>query len=150
MSHSSGSHRRSPPGSSVHGISQARMLEWAAISSSRGSSQPRDQTPISHITSGYSLPSEPPGKPRLAVRFCNKVTLGGDWKVGARAVFFLVLSCRSLLLQLETGASSSSSSSSSSRPQPPAPSTLQIWPPCSTRMPGPSSEAHGKLSGGSV
>ena len=28
----------SPPGSSVHGISQARMLEWAAISSSRGSS----------------------------------------------------------------------------------------------------------------
>ena len=32
----------SPPGSSVHGILQARVLEWAAISSSRGSSQPRD------------------------------------------------------------------------------------------------------------
>ena len=32
----------SPPGSSVHGISQARILEWVAISSSRGSSQPRD------------------------------------------------------------------------------------------------------------
>ena len=32
------------PGSSVHGISQARILEWAAISSSRGSFQPRDQT----------------------------------------------------------------------------------------------------------
>ena len=31
-----------PPGSSVHGILQARMLEWVAISSSRGSSQPRD------------------------------------------------------------------------------------------------------------
>ena len=32
----------SPPGSSVHGILQARMLEWVAISFSRRSSQPRD------------------------------------------------------------------------------------------------------------
>ena len=32
----------SPPGSSVHGILQARMLEWVAISFFRGSSQPRD------------------------------------------------------------------------------------------------------------
>ena len=31
-----------PPGSSVHGIFQARVLEWIAISFSRGSSQPRD------------------------------------------------------------------------------------------------------------
>ena len=34
----------SPPGSSVHGILQARVLEWVAISFSRGSSQPRDRT----------------------------------------------------------------------------------------------------------
>ena len=34
------------PGSSVYGILQARILEWVAISSSRGSSQPRDQTHI--------------------------------------------------------------------------------------------------------
>ena len=34
----------SPPGSSVHGILQARILEWVAMLSSRGSSQPRDQT----------------------------------------------------------------------------------------------------------
>ena len=33
----------SPPGSSVHGILQARILEWVAISSSRGSSQLKDQ-----------------------------------------------------------------------------------------------------------
>ena len=33
----------------VHGIFQARILEWAAISSSRGSSQPRDQTRVSCI-----------------------------------------------------------------------------------------------------
>ena len=32
----------SPPGSSVHGIFQARILEWTAISSSRGFSQPKD------------------------------------------------------------------------------------------------------------
>ena len=32
------------PGSSVHGIFQARVLEWGAISSSRGSSQHRDRT----------------------------------------------------------------------------------------------------------
>ena len=40
----------SVPGSSVHGILQARMLEWAAISSSRGSSPPRDQTCISQVS----------------------------------------------------------------------------------------------------
>ena len=34
------------PGSSVQGISQARILDWAAISFSRGSSRPRDQTLI--------------------------------------------------------------------------------------------------------
>ena len=36
-----------PPGSSVHGIFQVRILEWVAISSSRRCSQPRDQMPIS-------------------------------------------------------------------------------------------------------
>ena len=35
------------PGSSVHGILQARILEWAAISFCRGSSQPRDRTLVS-------------------------------------------------------------------------------------------------------
>ena len=40
---------RSPPNSSVHGILQARILEWVAISFSRGSSWPRDWTQVSHI-----------------------------------------------------------------------------------------------------
>ena len=40
----------SPPGFSVHGILQARILEWIAISFSRGYSQPRDQTLISFIS----------------------------------------------------------------------------------------------------
>ena len=39
----------SPPSFSVHGILQARILEWVAISFSRGSSQPRNQTQVSHI-----------------------------------------------------------------------------------------------------
>ena len=37
------------PASSVHGIFQARVLEWAAICFSKGSSWLRDQTPVSHI-----------------------------------------------------------------------------------------------------
>ena len=37
------------PGSSIHGIFQARVLEWVAISFSRGSLWPRDQTQVSHI-----------------------------------------------------------------------------------------------------
>ena len=38
------------PGSSVHGISQARILEWVGISYSKGSSQPRDQTHNSYVS----------------------------------------------------------------------------------------------------
>ena len=43
----------SPPGSSVHGILWARRLEWVAIPFSRRSSQPRDQTRVSHIAGGF-------------------------------------------------------------------------------------------------
>ena len=47
-----------PPGSSVRGILQARLLEWAGFSSSRGSSWPRDQTHSScnSCIAGDSLP----------------------------------------------------------------------------------------------
>ena len=53
----------SPPGSSVHGILQVRLLERVATPSSRGSSLPRDRTHIScvsRITGGF-LSTEPPG-----------------------------------------------------------------------------------------
>ena len=43
----------SPPGSSVRGISQARILEWVAILFSRGSSLPRDQTQVSCIAGRF-------------------------------------------------------------------------------------------------
>ena len=58
----------SPPGSSVHGILQARILEWVAIFYSRGSSQPRDQTHVSCIATRVSciaagfFTTEAPGK----------------------------------------------------------------------------------------
>jgi len=38
----------------VHGVLQARILEWVAFPFSRGSSQPRDQTQVSHIAGGLS------------------------------------------------------------------------------------------------
>ena len=50
------------PGSSVHEIFQARILEWVYISYCKGSFQPRDQTCIFSI-GRQSLTSEPPGKP---------------------------------------------------------------------------------------
>ena len=37
----------------VHGILQARILEWVAFPFSRGSSQPRDRTQLSHIAGGF-------------------------------------------------------------------------------------------------
>ena len=43
----------SPPGCSVHGILQARILEWVAMPSSRGSSQPRYQTQVSRIAGRF-------------------------------------------------------------------------------------------------
>ena len=50
----------SPPGSSVHGILQARILEWVAMPSSKGSSQPRDRTHGPCIAAGI-FATEPSG-----------------------------------------------------------------------------------------
>ena len=65
------------PGCSVHGILQASILEWVAISFSRGSSQPRDQTHISCIAGGF-FTAEPPGKPNpCSIIFvkCRRIVL---------------------------------------------------------------------------
>ena len=40
----------SPPGSSVHGILQAKIREWVAMPSSRGSPQPRDRPHVSYVS----------------------------------------------------------------------------------------------------
>ena len=56
-----------PTGSTVHGVSQVRILEWVAISSSRGSSWLRDWTHISCISclAGRPFTTKLPGKPWL-------------------------------------------------------------------------------------
>ena len=70
----------SPPGSSVHGISQTRVLERITIFSSRWSSQPRDQTSISYVAyigrQAGSVPVVPPEKPPSCCEFLGN---GFQW-----------------------------------------------------------------------
>ena len=74
----------SPPGSSVHGILQARILEWGAISFSRGSSQPRDRTlSLLHWQAG-SLPLVPPGKPHKRHNYKSKSWIVDAWMLEER------------------------------------------------------------------
>ena len=60
----------SQPGSSVHGMSLAKILEQVAISSSREFSRPRDQTLVSYVPTLARIffTTVPPGKPRLFYR----------------------------------------------------------------------------------
>ena len=64
----------SVPGSSVHGVSQAKILEWVAIPFSKGSSAPRDQTRVSCLSRWQvgSLPLVPPGK-RIDWHFTEEI-----------------------------------------------------------------------------
>ena len=66
----------------VHGILQARILEWVAFPFSRGSSQPRDWTQVSCIVGG-ALPAESQGKPVLVLHsflWLNNISLYG-WTI---------------------------------------------------------------------
>ena len=60
----------SPPGSSVHGVLQPRILDWVAIPSSGGSSYPviEPQPPASPASAGGLFTTQPPGKPCLGPR----------------------------------------------------------------------------------
>ena len=69
------------PGSSVHGIFQARVLEWVAISFSRRSSWPRDWTRVSHIVGTH-----------FTIWATREVLITGCW------IYFPVLYIRTLLL----------------------------------------------------
>ena len=77
----------SPPGSSLHENSsgKGRILEWVTMPSSRGYSQPKDQTQVSRIAGGF-FPAEPPaGKPkntgvgRLSLLQGNFPTQESNW-----------------------------------------------------------------------
>ena len=84
------------PGPSVHGMLQARILEWVAIPLSKGSSQSRDRTQRSPALYADSLPSEPPGT-RLRQISLRTAELSGNvvlwgraegerWQMGVRAL----------------------------------------------------------------
>ena len=79
------------------GILQARILEWVAMPSSRGSSQPSDRTQISHIVGGFFLPTKPPGKPK-------NTGLGSlsllQWIFPTQESNWSLLHCRRILYQL--------------------------------------------------
>ena len=70
----------SRPGSSVHGILRPRILEWVAMSSSRGSSWPRIESG-SPALQAHSLLSEPPGKPKVLKDhvFSHFILAGWPW-----------------------------------------------------------------------
>ena len=86
----------SPPGSSVRGILQARILEWTALPSSRGSSRPRDQTRIFlcllHWQAG-SLPLVPPGKSCASCKeHAKTIFLGNKNMLGEKMLKTAVIS----------------------------------------------------------
>ena len=68
----------SPPGSSVHGILQARILEWVAIPFSRGSSQCRNQTLVSFIAGRFFTILSHEGSP-LSLTQYNKGKKQSVW-----------------------------------------------------------------------
>ena len=69
----------SPPDSSVHGILQARILEWVTVPSSSGSSQRRDQTHMSYVscTGRQFLISSPEDLPNPGVESMSSALAGG-------------------------------------------------------------------------
>ena len=88
----------SPPGSSVHGVFQTRILQWAAISSSRGSSRSRDGTGVTCVSciGGGFFTTTPPGKPHFAY-VCVHVypcayTHGITWQRGSQPLLYSLAS----------------------------------------------------------
>ena len=84
-----------PPGSYVHRISQARILEWVAIPFSRGSSQPRDQTQVSCIADGFFFlyqrdTREAQKPPRVESNSSGRKILLPHVRIGCRALTFLL------------------------------------------------------------
>ena len=92
----------SPPDSSVHGILQARTLEWVAISVSRGSSQPRDPTQVSCIGRQILYHLSHQGSPINKVSLC-KWEVGGNFLNLMKTVSRTQLAASALLSETETG-----------------------------------------------
>ena len=92
----------SPPGSSVHMILQARILEWVAMPFSRGSPQTQDWTHVSYVScTGKSyLPLMLPGKPSISsVQSLSHVRVFvTPWIAARQASLFITISRSSLRL----------------------------------------------------
>ena len=76
----------SPPGSSIHGTLQARTLEWVAIPSSKGSSQPSDRTQVSCLASD-SLLFEPPEKVNISLLHNSTISFLGIYSREIKCMF---------------------------------------------------------------
>ena len=95
----------SPPGSSMHGILQARILKWVAFPFSRESSQPKDQTQVSCIAGGFcttrksqeywsGLPYPSPGNlpnPRIKTRSPALQAGSLPFELPGKPIFNLIL-----------------------------------------------------------
>ena len=80
----------SPPGSSVHGIFQARTLEWIAIYFSRGSAWPGEQIQVTHLA-GRFFTTEPPRKPSIILG-CHEITLSSNlWSLPCSLLYSSLL-----------------------------------------------------------
>ena len=77
------------PGPSVHGILQARILEWVAIPFSRGCSQPRDWTQVSCIAGGFFTHQESPERETNSLLRKLKLTLAGVELLSGRNLYRL-------------------------------------------------------------
>ena len=78
------------PGSSVHGILWARILEWAPVPSSRESSPPRDWTHIFYISciAGGFTTTEPPGKPLIILPLITQSHTSSNCPISDNSSFF--------------------------------------------------------------
>ena len=81
-----------PPGSSVHGILQVRVLEWVIMLSSRGSSWHRAWGQVSCFLDWQvgSLPFVPPGKPKGYISFIKRWSVHGEKEKGKEFFYFSV------------------------------------------------------------
>ena len=95
-SHSAVSDSLRPHDYTVHRILQTRILEWVAFPFSKGYSQPRDETQVSHMWV-VSLSAEPPGKPKNTgvgnLSLLQRIFLTRELNQG-------LLRCRQILYQL--------------------------------------------------
>ena len=81
-----------PPGSSVHEVSQARVLEWVAVAFSRGSSWSRDQTQVSYLA-GRFFTTESPGTPIIQESFPE----GKNWTRDQKETLYIRGKTKSIL-----------------------------------------------------